>query len=207
MKPNSSSGAVTAETLAKLGKVLREMSLTSSVLRSDVNRASEAWKAAREDQFWRRNVVRCVFAFTEALLWYLRRTTPILAEVSNVTFSEDELLLLEERRKVRRSGVDVLEPKYLRFQDGVKFTFQSVSKALGVVNPDFGQVGFQALCKTSDLRNRIMHPKSLFDLEVTDQSIKEAQEGLAWLVSTFEQVSQRHRELHSLKRSRADGRG
>lgn len=176
------------------------MTSTSSVLRSDLNRASEAWKADRQDQFWRRNVVRCVFAFTEALLWYLRRITPILAEVNNAQFSEDELLLLEESKKVNRGGVEVVMPKYLPFPDGVKFTFQSVSKALGVSNPDFGQAGFRALCKTGELRNRIMHPKRLFDLEVSDQNIKEAQDGIAWLVATFDEVLAYHRKLQPPKR-------
>ncbi len=57
-----------------------------------------------------------------------------------------------------------------------------LAKAYGISCPtDFNQAGFQALCDTYILRNRLMHPKSFMNFCVSDEEKQKCSDAAAWL--------------------------
>jgi hypothetical protein len=128
-------------------------------------------------QFWRRTVIRCLLAATEALLWNMKHIAPKVAFVSRVQLTPEE--------------IKIAETKFLRFPDNVKAAFSLFGKVHGVtVEANFDQ-DFDALCKTYSLRNRLMHPKTPFDPNVSDSDIATAQQGVKWFLREYHELMQR----------------
>jgi hypothetical protein len=163
-------------------KLIRHMGLTMEPLERDVNFAgvqllNDENTGKEHQQFWRRMVIRCLLAATEALLWNMKHIAPKVAYVSRVQLAPEE--------------IKITERKFLRFPDNVKTTFLLFGKVHGVtVGPIYDQ-DFDALCKTYELRNRLMHPKTPFDPNVSDPDIATAQQGLKWFLREYHELMHR----------------
>jgi hypothetical protein len=107
----------------------------------------------------------------------------MLASISGVTLSVDELETANEERVKRTSdGKSELRPKFLKFRDNVKATFALFGKVHGAPITIKNEAGFDAFCATYDLRSRLMHPKRPFDPAVSDLEMATAQRGIEWFV-------------------------
>jgi hypothetical protein len=113
-----------------------------------------------------------------------------MATVSGVQFDKDELEILIEQRTVKGpNGVQVVRPKFLPFPESVKETFRLFAKSVGAtLKIDYGVQGFSKLCDTFSIRNRLMHPKQPFDVQVDAKNIDTANEGIAWFNQTHHEV-------------------
>ncbi len=163
-------------------KLVRQMGLTMEPLELDVNFAgvqllNDENTGKEHQQFWRRTLIRCLLAATEALLWNMKHIAPKVAFVSRVQLTPEE--------------IKIAETKFLRFPDNVKAAFLLFGKVHGVtVEANFEQ-DFDALCKTYSLRNRLMHPKTPFDPNVSDSDIATAQQGVKWFLREYHELMQR----------------
>ncbi|MFO1488701.1 MAG: hypothetical protein U1F83_10395 [Verrucomicrobiota bacterium] len=152
-----------------------------AVLDSDVNTAREHWLKSPDSQFWRRMLLRCCCASVEGTLSLLKQVTPHCAEFFDVALTSLEMKILTERRTYVENGVEKTKPAFLPFRDNVKETFKAFAKAHTLSsNTDFNTKGFTELCNAFELRNRLMHPKTVFDLGVDDKALDEAERGLKW---------------------------
>jgi hypothetical protein len=163
----------------EIKKLVRHMALTMEPLEHDVHFAgvqllNDEKAGKNHQQFWRRTVIRCLLAATEALLWNMKHIAPKVAYVSRVQLTPEE--------------IKISETKFLRFPDNVKATFLLFGKVHGVtVKTNFDQQ-FDALCKTYSLRNRLMHPKTPFDPNVSDLDISTAQQGVKWFLREYREL-------------------
>ena len=102
------------------------------------------------------------------------------AHVANIQFDLKESEILSEKQI--KNGVE--RPKFLSSPDAVKESFRLFAKAIGTtLNVDYGN-GFSDLCATFEVRNRLMHPKKPFDIEVNANNIETADRGIAWFNKT-----------------------
>jgi hypothetical protein len=160
-------------------KLVRSMQLTILPLNADLMAAGEHWQKDRASQFWRRTVIRCLLALLEAALWNMKNTAPKIAVISEVMLSPKELEFAED--KIR---------PFPKFRKNLGETFELFAKVHKVpfsVTPD---KDFEALCATYELRNRLMHPKKPFDLDVSDKNIDEAMQGAMWFRKSFDKLMQ-----------------
>jgi hypothetical protein len=166
----------------EMQKYHRRMDLTLAPLMADMNFALAHLVGDKENQqFWRRTIIRCILAYIEAVNWNLKHGIPIIASVSNVELTAGELELIQEQRTIVINGRPEIRPKFLKFRDNLKAAFSLFGKVHGEnfnVNCD---QGFDALCKTYELRSRLMHPKRPMDPSVSDSDIAVSQRGLKWL--------------------------
>jgi hypothetical protein len=181
---------ITQEELRKMEAELRRLinlsSLTSAPLESDFNEVIKQWQKDRKSQFWSRMAIRCLCAAIEARLFILRRMAEKMAPLGGVQFEPEETEILTEERIVEKNGAKTKKPKWLPFQDSVKESFRLFAKATGAtIKIDYGVGGYTALCKTFELRNRLMHPKSPFDVEVRIRDIETVDQAIAWFNRTF----------------------
>jgi hypothetical protein len=103
-----------------------------------------------------------------------------------VQFETEEKEILTEERIVVKNRVQTKQSKRLPFSDSVKESFRLFTKAIGAtIKIDYGGSGYSALCKTFEVRNRLMHPKSPFDVEVKAQDIETAEQAINWFNKTY----------------------
>jgi len=170
-------------------KLRKGLLQTIAVLESDVEFAVARWEQERASQFWRRTLLRCCCASVEGTLSLLKNVTDGSADFFGVNLSEGDLKVVNERRTYRENGVTKTKPAFLPFRDNIKETFKVFAKAHSVQTAiKCDAPGFSDLCDTFELRNKLMHPKGVFDLEVSDKAIDAADRGLKWFGSTVENV-------------------
>ena len=119
----------------------------------------------------------------------LKAATPDTAHFFHVVLTKDDIKVATQRREYEENGVIKTKPAFLPFRDNIKATFTVFAKAHATqVALRCGDAGFNDLCDTFELRNKLMHPKSLFDLEVSDKAVAAADQGMKWFDSTLRAV-------------------
>ncbi|MEI9960658.1 MAG: hypothetical protein WDM76_05865 [Limisphaerales bacterium] len=104
--------------------------------------------------------------------------------LSGIQFDLKEVEILTEKRIVKQNGIQTTRPKYLSFPDSVKESFRLFAKAAGTITTvDYGN-NFSDLCKTFEVRNRLMHPKQPFDVQISSEDINTADREIIWFDKT-----------------------
>ena len=164
----------------------RRMELILAPLEVDVKFASTQLVGDKKNQqFWRRTIIRCLLAYTEALVWSMKACTPLIASVSNTKLTVADLEILHEQRTISRDGKTEVRPNFLKFRDNLKATFSLFAKAYGTNFKVECNKGFDALCEIYDLRSRLMHPKEPFDINVSDSNTASVEQGYLWLSNEY----------------------
>ncbi len=177
-----------AAAIAKMGK---QLTLTIAVLDSDVKFAAVQWRKSQSDQFWRRTLVRCLCALAEGVLGLLKNLAPDSAKFFEVELTAKDIEVATERRNYIENGIQRSKPAFLKFSENLKETFKLFAKTHTVqFEIRYEEPGFKALCDTFDSRNKLMHPKGLFDLEVSDQAVDAADQGMKWFDSALSNLLQ-----------------
>lgn len=139
--------------------------LVSELLFEDVERALEELEAG-DDQYRRRTLVRTIFAAIEGWTHVLRRGVLEHATAHPEVYSADELAFLREQEKKRISPVG-------RFRSVLTMWV----RANGINNLDLDteevREYWRIFERVTKVRNRIVHPKHINDLTITDKEIEE----------------------------------
>jgi len=166
----------------ELNKCIRQMALTIRPLDADYDLAGKYWRSDKDNrQFWSRVVIRCLCANIEARLYLFRRTALETVNLSKVSFAKDEREILTETREVTEGGKLRTKPKWLPIKDSLKESLRLFAKSMGAsFNADCGTKGYKDLCDTFEVRHHLMHPKDVFAVEIRDEDIQTAEEGIHW---------------------------
>jgi hypothetical protein len=174
---------------AAMSKLNARLLLTIAVLDSDVNFAADEWGKHPDSQFWRRTLIRCICALVEGTLGMIKNVTPQTATYFSVALTERDIEIITEQRRFMEQGVEKKRPVFLPFPENIKMTFKLFAKAHAVeAAMKCEEPGFEALCQTFQLRNKLMHPKEPFDVDVSDMATDAADCGMKWFDSNFRHV-------------------
>lgn len=137
-------------------------------------------------QVHKRAYVRSVFAFIEGVLYRIKITAAHYG-VLRGNLSPQELVVLEDMKlDIDSKGKVSSKPLYPPFLNNVKFTFKIYSKtADSTFQLSTGGAGWQSLCDALKVRNRLMHPKEIIDLEVTDTEIETTKKAVDWFIISY----------------------
>lgn len=168
-------------------------------LQEDIHSAYTALEANRQSQYLRRCVVRAVFSFIEAVLECIKvelRSNVRLGYYSERDLSQNDLETLGALTLVRgKSG------KFLSLEKNVKRTFKLAAK---IWNLDFrlstAGEDFQDFLSAKSARNRLTHPRTVYDVEVTDEDMHCHTIAGMWLQSEFRRLFEAR--LDSLRMAR-----
>ena len=144
------------------------------------------------NQFTRRAYIRSIFAIIEGCVWILKQT--ILhapAQKGRIKkLSVAEYALLSDKAYDLKNNGDISEQKkYLKLPDNIRFTFGLLTKyfksdcELGV-----GTRSWDNFLKAQKIRDRITHPKSPKEFEISDADLAVCQSTSSWfnkLISDF----------------------
>ncbi|MDP9533866.1 hypothetical protein Q7L38_14925 [Pseudomonas protegens] len=136
----------------------------------------------------RRNLVRAVFAFTEGNAYFLRQMI-LRAGVGKLPTST--LFALSELQiDVTAGGIARTKTLRLSALSMLRLTVNSFAQLyteledLGCRGP-----GFEALVRSTGVRDRLMHPKSIHALTVTDTEISDLVTGFLWFEDVMREMS------------------
>lgn len=140
-------------------------------LHEDIYDAYSALEQNRSSQYLRRYVVRAIFSFIEALLesikWELR---------SSIRMKEFGGELSEKEKETLGSphAIGPRNDKFLSLDQNIKRTFRMAAKVWTLKGYRLNADGedFQDFLKAKSARNRLTHPKTVYDIEVTDHDMR-----------------------------------
>jgi len=139
-------------------------------LSEDIAHAYVALEENKSSQYLRRCVVRTVFSFIEAVIesikWELRSSVRTGQFTGALTEREQETL----------GSLHVIGPrsdKFLPLDQNVKRTFRLATKVWQLKGFRLNTDGedFQDFLRAKSARNRLTHPKTLYDIEVNDNDM------------------------------------
>lgn len=136
----------------------------------------------------RRNFVRSVFGSIEGMCYYLNYYAVAFdkrmrkCNGNPPIYTEEQIALM-----LPRPG------KYVSFEDNVKGTFKKYSllKNDGY-KADFGTVGWTKVKDAAKKRDRLMHPKSKADIQVTDIELQNVRAALDWFREQTREAMESH---------------
>lgn len=132
------------------------------------------------DPVTRRLLVRSIFSLVEGVSYALKQSAVRLDRDGALTPAE-RYLARDLTFQVDDRGHVVEQRAHIRCMSNVRLAFALHAKAVGISDDtqyDLG--GWASLCKSVKVRDRLMHPKSSSDLEVTNGEIRAALKGYAW---------------------------
>lgn len=156
---------------------LDEFSEMLTVLKSDVDSLQQSAKA---DQSARRSFVRAVFAMIEGLTYSLKQGALEKEETQPVFTTAELALLKEEFYDLNDNGEAAIRRSKLRTKPNTLFALQSFAKGHGAIFVPNRDEGWSALIAAIKVRDRLMHPKKIIDLTVSDAEMETVKEASLW---------------------------
>lgn len=154
----------------------------TDVLFADVMEAQERVRAT-DTASSRRDLVRTALAGTEGMLWFFRvqvferhRSVP-----SATTLELDAIF--ERSYAVAENGSVREVTKYLSTLSTYRLLARVIRKDHPEFIPDFDGEGWERVKAAVEVRNRITHPKSVEDLNVSLEDIQNASGAFFWTVA------------------------
>jgi hypothetical protein len=172
----------------KLQKSLKNSMQTLQILREDVRFAVKQLEQhlASHEQTCRRNLIRCVCAIVEGTLSSMRTATLPAADFFGVNLTDKDIEVATGQSA--KTGKPI---PFLPFQENVKETLKIFTKSHEVqMAINYNDSGFGDLRELFKLRNKLMHPKTLDDIHVSDEAYKTSVRGSNWFDSVGVDVMQ-----------------
>jgi hypothetical protein len=143
-----------------------------------------------DSAFWRRALVRALFAELEGATHCMKQVAFISRFRSDANFSiPDKIVLLEQAYELDEKGEAKAQSVKIKLTHNIRFAFKAFARA-GCASYDLkvDGVGWQSLKKGIKIRDRLTHPKKVEDLNVSDQELEIILEALSWFTKSLEEV-------------------
>ena len=136
-------------------------------LRGDIDSSYATLEANRESQYLRRCVVRAVFSYIEALVECVKVELRSTIRTNQYT---GELTEKEKETLGPLAIIGAAPGKFLPLDQNLKRTFRLARKIWYIENFSLNTAGpdFKDFLAAKSARNRLTHPRTYYDIEVTD---------------------------------------
>lgn len=148
------------------------------------------------NQFYRRAFIRNVFSIIETYLYVTKeliKNKLIIDKTSEITWA-DLAILNEKKAFLDTQGKVNIKDDFQKFEPSLKFTLNTFANIFDSVLPNYGDSNFEKLKKLSKRRNDITHPKSLENLNVSDQEIEDTISMFSWFIKTHSTINSKFLE-------------
>jgi hypothetical protein len=160
------------------------MELTSALHQEVISLISQA--KADGSSVSKRSAVRAAFAAIEGLVSATKGMVLEPLHAVRPHYTDAEIALLrEETYSLTSKGDAVAQPRFLRLEENVRFVWKMFVREWGIdLDVDFQGDGWMAFCSSVKVRNRITHPRTPSELEVTDAEFSRVEKGYAFVHNT-----------------------
>ena len=154
----------------------------------DVCESFKILEGQPESQYHRRTVARTVFSFVEGtvsiLKLELRRDIEMERYSYNLKEEEREFLyeVKEHDGKEKRFFIPI--------DENIKKTFKFAVSVWRIkcFSLNTGESGYNSFIQAKETRNRLTHPKTYYDLQVTDDEMKDMARTFCWVNVSFKEL-------------------
>lgn len=133
-------------------------------------------------QPWRRAYIRALFAYIEGITYRMKAQAFSAYTAGGAQYTREELaIILEESYSLNDKGEVVTRSIFNSTHKNVRFAFNMYARAWGVIFIlDCSDHKWASFKKAIGIRNRVTHPKTLADLNVSDEDMQILREGAYW---------------------------
>jgi hypothetical protein len=130
-----------------------------------------------------RAYVRAVFALVEGVSFGFRQIA-LKAPLADYCLTQGELAVMnEESYGLKDNGEVSISSRFLKVQAGTRFTFAICKRVYEIQTEiNYGDSGWDSFIKAIKIRDRLMHPKSVECLDVTDDELGIVSDALKWFL-------------------------
>lgn len=155
-------------------------------LRSDIDTAYENLDVDRESQFLRRSVVRAIFSYIEAMIECVKveitSTIRTGLYTGNLTQKEQDTL-------GPLAIIGAPSGKFLPLDQNLKRTFKLAAKVWELnFSLSTDRESFRHFLAAKKARNKLTHPRTVYDIEVTDDDMHCHTVAGMWVQSEFQKL-------------------
>lgn len=157
-----------------------------SALDADVNRAYEVLEAKRESQYLRRCLVRALFSYIEAAVECVKVEVRSTIRAGGYT----PTLTQKESKALGPLALITSETgEFLPLEQNVKRTFKLAAKVWGL-NFSLSTSGqeFKSFMAAKKARNKLTHPRTFYDIQVTDHDMHHYATAGMWFKDEFSRL-------------------
>ena len=148
---------------------------------NDVIQSSQTSTGNLSPLFWRRVIVRNFAAHVEGLVYLMKMLCLDLQPVMVFTFTNKERDRLQEFSEKRNDKGKVVQKRLLcGFLENFEFTYDCFARVNHSAFKLTFNGGYDCFREMVEIRNRLMHPKSAADLEVSDSEITNVKQAWDW---------------------------
>lgn len=155
-------------------------------LHSDIDTAYENLEEDRESQFLRRSVVRAIFSYIEAMIECVK--VEIRSTIRTGLYTEN-LTQKEQDTLGPLAIIGAPSGKFLSLDQNLKRTFKLAAK-VWELNFSLSTDGenFRDFLAAKKARNKLTHPRTVYDIEVTDDDMHCHTVAGMWVQSEFHKL-------------------
>lgn len=137
-----------------------------------------------DNQFTRRAYIRSLFAMIEGSIWVLKQVVlhaPVQQGKVKRLSAAEYALLSDKTYDLKSNGEPKEQTKYLKLPENFRFTFHVLSKYFMVeLYLGIGAVAWDNFLAAQTIRNRITHPKTSAEFEISDADIAICKKTCSW---------------------------
>lgn len=171
------------------------------VLRADIDAACYALEADRWSQYLRRCVVRAIFSFVEAVVECVK--VELRSTVRTGQYPASSLTPNEQETMGPLAVIGAPVGKFLPLDQNLKRTFKLAAKVWQInFRLDTGGEDFRDFLSAKSARNRLTHPHTFYDVEVTDHDMHCHTIAGKWVRRELQRLF--HKRVESLSQGMSD---
>lgn len=179
----------------RIGRELDKILDIREVLNDDLAKAEDLFGATTRS-FATRTFVRTMAAEFEGHLFVLERLMVILNENSDMfpLTTEEIMVLRQQSVSLSRTGDISSSERFFPFRSRLLFAMKLFANRTTFADaPDTSRHGWEAVGRFLEIRNRLMHPKRVDDLRITDSEVETINRAQDWLRDAFNGMFRRAR--------------
>lgn len=163
---------------------VNELKKTFAILSEDVEQI-RAYGRNNPTPFAHRTLLRTHFAVVEGITFLLRQVA--LASEDSGLFTPAEISVLrEETYHLDKKGEVETCQNFHTLLPSILFTMRCYARLHGArFQPDTSNHGWSCMQRYKKLRDRLTHPKSSVDLELSESELSDAMEAAEWFKRTL----------------------
>lgn len=151
----------------------------------DVYKSFEILEPEKESQYLRRVTVRNVFSFIEGIIQILKFEirSDLRLKYYSADLSPKEKEILYEEKEKNGSKYCIFIP----IDQNVKKTFKLAAKVWNLTEYSINTESheYQWFINTKETRNRLTHPRTYYDINITDKEMAYLAQSFEWVRSEF----------------------
>lgn len=151
-----------------------------------------------DEQMRRRELVRSLHAAVDGVVWALRQHVRASARAMDLLTLDEESVLEEVSYQVNDRGTISAQARFLPFLGAVRLAVKIATKVSPGFSVDFEGKAWADFRDAVATRNRLTHPKTTVDLNVSSAEIDQVTASFFWILEVA--VSAMEKSNHAFRR-------